>query len=106
LPEREGLDADSIDVGVVGTSAIAQRLHIPEYENHEQARIAAICDVEEEKASAVADEYDVPNYYTNYEIMLDGATSTRSASVCRTTCTTTWSSRRWSETSQSSARSR
>jgi|AntDeeMinimDraft_4_1070355.scaffolds.fasta_scaffold00225_11 predicted dehydrogenase len=69
--EREGLDADSIDVGVVGTSAIAQRLHIPEYENHEQARIAAICDVEEEKASAVADEYDVPNYYTNYEIMLD-----------------------------------
>lgn len=68
--EREGLGADSIDVGVVGTGAIAQRLHIPEYEAHEQAQVTAICDVEEEKARAVADQYDVPNYYTDYETML------------------------------------
>ncbi|QIO24519.1 Gfo/Idh/MocA family protein [Haloarcula sp. JP-L23] len=69
--EQEGLDADSIDVGVVGTGAIAQRLHIPEYENHEQARVTAICDVEGAKALAVADEYDVSNHYTDYETMLN-----------------------------------
>lgn len=69
--EREGLDPDSIDVGVVGTGAIAQRLHIPEYGSHDQARLTAICDVEEEKAAAVADQYDVPNYYTDYQVMLE-----------------------------------
>lgn len=69
--EREGLDVETIDVGVVGTGAIAQRLHIPAYEDHEKARVAAICDVEAEKAEAVAEQYDVPNYYTDYETMLD-----------------------------------
>jgi len=79
--EQEGLDADSIDVGVVGTGAIAQRLHIPEYKDYERARATAICDVEEKKAMAVADEYDVSNHYTDYEKMLDEA-NLDAISVC------------------------
>lgn len=69
--EREGLDTDVIDVGVVGTGAIAQRLHIPSYADHEQARVAAVCDVEERKAAAVAEAYDIPDHYTSFETMLD-----------------------------------
>jgi len=69
--ESEGLDDDSIDVGIVGTGAIAQRLHIPSYADHEQARIAAVCDVEEQKSTAVANAYDIPAAYTDYVTMLD-----------------------------------
>lgn len=69
--EREGLDADVIDVGIVGAGAIAQRLHIPSYTDHDQSRVTAVCDVEERKASTVAERYGIPNHYTSFETMLE-----------------------------------
>lgn len=79
--EHEGLAGESLDVGVVGAGAIAQRLHIPSYAEHDRARVTAICDVEERKAEAVAEEHDIPNYYTAYESLLaDGGVD--AISVC------------------------
>lgn len=79
--EREGLDVGSLDVGVVGAGAIAQRLHIPSYADHERARVVAVCDVEERKARAVADAHDVPSTYTDYRTMLDDG-DVDAVSVC------------------------
>lgn len=79
--EHEGLDANTIDVGIVGTGAIAQRLHIPSYAEHDQSRVTAVCDVEERKASAVAEQYDIPNHYTSFETMLEQG-DLNAVSVC------------------------
>ena len=69
--EREGLAADSLDVAVIGTGAIAQRLHIPTYQAHDRTTVTAVCDAEEKKAATVADELEIPAYYTDYETLLE-----------------------------------
>lgn len=69
--ETEGLGSEQLDVAIVGSGAIAQRLHIPTYQEHERAKVVAVCDIEEKKASAVADEFDIPQYYTDHEELLE-----------------------------------
>lgn len=65
--ETEGLETDRLRVGIMGTGAIAQRLHIPGYADHSQATVAAVCDLEERKARAVADQVGADHVFTDYE---------------------------------------
>ncbi len=57
-----------VRVGVVGVGI--GRLHLEGYRTHPCAEIAAIADVNEERARATAEEFGVPRYYTDYEEML------------------------------------
>ena len=55
---------DKIRVGVVGAGGIANGFHIPSFIAHPNAKVVAICDVDEARAKATADRYDVPRIYT------------------------------------------
>lgn len=55
-----------IRVGVIGCGSIAQHRHLPEYKSNKNVEIVAVCDINEERAQAVAEKYGV-KAYTNYE---------------------------------------
>ena len=69
--ETEGLEQESLAVGVIGTGAIAQRFHLPHYEADQHAEVVAVCDVEERKAREVAQHHGIEEYFTDYEDLLD-----------------------------------
>ena len=58
---------DNIRVGVVGAGGIANGFHIPSFMAHPNAKVVAIFDVDDARAKATADRYDVPRIYTQYE---------------------------------------
>lgn len=61
-----------LKVGVVGTGSIS-RAHLDSYRNNPDVELYAICDVQEERAKAVAAQYGVQerNAYTDYRKMLE-----------------------------------
>lgn len=79
--ETEGLSTENLCVAIIGTGAIAQRFHIPRYQAHDDAEVVAVCDIEEEKAAAVANEHEIPTYYTDYLEVLN-AGDVDAISVC------------------------
>ena len=54
-------EKDKIRVGVVGTGGIANGFHIPSFMAHPNAKVIAICDVDEHRAKATADRGLVPH---------------------------------------------
>ena len=79
--DEEGVGTDVVRIGVLGTGAIAQRLHLPGYVDHPNAEVTAVCDVETEKARAVADEFGAQNHFTDYRTMVESGT-VDAVSVC------------------------
>jgi UDP-N-acetylglucosamine 3-dehydrogenase len=79
--ETEGLETDNLRAAVIGTGAIAQRLHIPAYRTSDLVDLVAVCDVEEKKAATVAEEFEIDSYYTDYTEMLESG-SVDAVSVC------------------------
>ncbi|SEP16116.1 Predicted dehydrogenase [Halogranum amylolyticum] len=79
--DTEGIETDKLQAAVIGTGAISQRLHIPAYLDSDYADLVAVCDVEEKKATAVADSYGIESTYTDYEAMLDSG-EVDAVSVC------------------------
>ncbi|WP_150123161.1 Gfo/Idh/MocA family protein [Haladaptatus sp. R4] len=79
--ETEGLDTENLRAAVIGTGAIAQRLHLPAYRKSEQVDLVAVCDVEEKKAATVAAEFGIGSYYTDYVEMLESG-AVDAVSVC------------------------
>ena len=61
-----------VRIGLVGAGAIARELHLPAYEaaKDQGVTLAAICDIDIERAKAAAEKYGVPNYYGSVEEML------------------------------------
>jgi UDP-N-acetylglucosamine 3-dehydrogenase len=57
---------EKLRVGVIGCGSIAQHRHLPEYKSNKNVEIVAVCDINEERAQAVAEKYGV-KAYTNYE---------------------------------------
>ena len=57
-------------VGIIGTGGIAQGAHIPGYQNAEGVELFAACDVIEERARAMAEKFDIPHVFTDYNQML------------------------------------
>ena len=56
--------------GIVGAGSIAIYRHAPELDVHPNAQIVAICDVIEDRAVALAEEYGVNKVYTDYRDVL------------------------------------
>lgn len=64
-----------VKIGLVGAGTIAQSMHLPAYEklNGKGVKLAAICDIDLEKAKAAAEKYGVEKYYASVEEMLADA---------------------------------
>jgi predicted dehydrogenase len=57
-------------IGVIGANRWAEKAHLPGYAAYERAELAAICDIEPERAQAMADLFGIPKVYTDYRQML------------------------------------
>ena len=62
---------DGVRIAVVGTGAIAQLTHIPVLSKLRGASLVALCDNDAAKARALADRFDVPDVFTDFEELLD-----------------------------------
>lgn len=58
-------------VAMIGAGQIIQIGHIPNFQGQPNATVEAICDVNEERAKAVAAEKGIPHTFTDYEVMLN-----------------------------------
>lgn len=63
--------ADTVRVGLVGTSAWADRIHLPGITSHPQAELAAICGRNRSRAEVMAQKYGAGSVYTNYREMIE-----------------------------------
>jgi predicted dehydrogenase len=68
-----------VRVGVVGVGIGS--LHIQGYQQHPQAEVVAVCDINEARAQQVAQEYGVPHVFTDYAQMLEKV-ELNAVSVC------------------------
>ena len=61
-----------VRIGIIGTGGIAQGQHMKGYEAiPDECEIAAVCDVNETLAKSVAEKFNVPKVYTDYQAMLN-----------------------------------
>lgn len=68
-----------LGVGIVGLGIGS--VHLQGYLQCPEARVVALCDVDEERARKVAAEHDIPHVYTSYEDMMKEA-EVEAVSVC------------------------
>jgi len=58
-------------VGIIGTGGISH-FHMKGYKSMaDYVEVVAVCDIDEEKVKAYAEKYDVPNWYVDYNEMID-----------------------------------
>ncbi|GAB1804461.1 Gfo/Idh/MocA family protein [Priestia megaterium] len=70
----------TVKVGIIGCGSIAQHRHLPEYKMNKEVEIVAVCDINEQRALEVADQYGA-KAYINYEELLTSGT-VDAVSVC------------------------
>ncbi|MEN3037629.1 MAG: Gfo/Idh/MocA family oxidoreductase [Candidatus Kryptonium sp.] len=61
---------EKVKLGIIGLGGIAQAVHLPILSKLENAQIVALCDTDKAKARMLAEKYNVPYFYTDYEKML------------------------------------
>jgi predicted dehydrogenase len=59
-----------LGIGVIGAHRWAQEAHLPGYAAYDRAKLVAICDVERDRAEAMAKEFDIPRVYTDHRALL------------------------------------
>ena len=64
---------ESVSVGMVGTSWWADAMHLPALRNHPHAKITAICGRNQERAQNMANAWNIPQVYTDYNEMIEQA---------------------------------
>ena len=57
-----------LKIVIVGAGFAARIIHLPGYSGIGES-VAAICDLEQERAQALADRYDIPKTYTDWQEM-------------------------------------
>ncbi|WP_246938772.1 Gfo/Idh/MocA family protein [Bacillus pinisoli] len=63
---------NKLRMGIIGTGGIAQGRHIPAYlKLADQVTITAISDVDEQRASMVAEQFGIPKIYSDYQDMFN-----------------------------------
>ncbi len=62
-----------IRVGLIGTSAWVADFHLPSFESHGGAVVAAICGRDQQRAEALAERHGVEQVFADYQIMIDRA---------------------------------
>lgn len=63
--------SDPVRVGVIGTSAFAEMVHLSNLKSHPQAEIAAICGRNPDRAREMAKKYEIPLVFTDYREMIE-----------------------------------
>lgn len=58
-------------IGFIGVGNIAQKVIIPAYQKHEDAEIVAVCDINESRATEVANQLGVRHVYTDFNEMVE-----------------------------------
>ncbi|MFC4775979.1 Gfo/Idh/MocA family protein [Paenibacillus sp. GCM10023252] len=78
----QGQPNPSIQVAVIGTGSISES-HLQAYANHPNVHIAALCDLNEERAGRAAEKYKVPQaqVYTDYRELLQNK-DIQAVSIC------------------------
>ena len=59
-----------VNVGVIGSGAIAELAHIPNYKKLDGVEVVALSDINLSRAEKMAQEFDVPRAYGDYRKML------------------------------------
>jgi predicted dehydrogenase len=60
---------DNVKVGIVGLGLVSSS-HIKGFQAHPGAEVVAVCDLNEARAKAVAEEFGIEKYYTSFDEML------------------------------------
>src|SRR5258706_1684217 len=61
----------NVSVGLVGTSWWADAMYLPALANHPNGRITAICGRNAENARLMAERWNIPHVYTDYNEMIE-----------------------------------
>lgn len=75
-----------LGVGLIGAHTWAKKAHLPGYAAHERVDLVAVCDVERDRAEAVAREWGARRAYTDHREMLADA-EVQMVDVCSPTHT-------------------
>ncbi len=59
-----------LGIGVIGAHRWAETAHLPGYAAYGRARLVAICDIEAERAHAMAAAFNIPHVYTDHQALL------------------------------------
>jgi len=60
---------------ISGLGGIAQIAHLPILSKMDNVDIVGVCDIDKSKAKTIAQKYNVKNYYSNFEEMIDSVES-------------------------------
>ncbi|MCM8772022.1 MAG: Gfo/Idh/MocA family oxidoreductase [Candidatus Omnitrophica bacterium] len=60
-----------IKIGIIGAGGISQVAHIPNLQKIEGVKVEAICDINKEKLNYVADKFNIPKKFTNWEELIE-----------------------------------
>jgi len=71
MTATESNDQKRVSVGVIGTSWWADAMYLPALTNHPQADITAICGRRAEPANKMAQRWQIPHVFTEYEEMIE-----------------------------------
>lgn len=58
-------------MAVIGAGQISRVTHLPNFMEMEQVEVVGVCDVSADAAKALAKQFDIENYYQNYNAMLN-----------------------------------
>jgi predicted dehydrogenase len=64
----------ALRIGVLGTGAIAQIVHLPLLKGLPIADVQAVCDIDEPKARAIAKRLDIPHVFADPDAMFESGT--------------------------------
>ncbi|MFQ5706256.1 MAG: Gfo/Idh/MocA family protein [bacterium] len=62
--------SDKLNIAVVGTGAVAQVVHIPQWKKIGDVQLLAVCDRNKNKAQWIADRYRIPRVFDDIEELL------------------------------------
>jgi predicted dehydrogenase len=60
---------EPVRIGIIGVGLIG-KMHLQQYSSIEGVQIVAVCDINEQEARRVAEQYHIPHVYTDYREML------------------------------------
>jgi predicted dehydrogenase len=62
-------EGEKLRVGLLGVGAIAQVVHLPVLSQLENVELVAVCDVDEPRARAIANRFNIPNVYRDDDVV-------------------------------------
>jgi UDP-N-acetylglucosamine 3-dehydrogenase len=64
-------DTRPLRIGIIGAGSIARSAHLPAYQRLDGAEVVALADVSAEQAERLAEQFGVPDTYTDWRQLLD-----------------------------------